>query len=266
MIDGGEFNLSTALDLAYAHLANALFYADLLARQAHEVQPSLGGEPEQRTLGALEFRTNNNEVVEQVRTQFADEITRYALIFAMAHYDRFVFDLGVLEAIAAAFSSGGGRATLEAIQAAESDARKIEFGRSVARELKKLAASAGTDVAIGIGWFEGLYGIRNCLVHRAGIVAAEDRNLIAGITWRRLSLAVDGNELTGALPKLVEKGGEIQIRFTDSTRAWALGEPIRLTLEEIHEMMWSLNQLAVMLIHYLNGEFQHIKVEGDITE
>ncbi|MEK7693155.1 MAG: hypothetical protein AAB349_03100, partial [Chloroflexota bacterium] len=172
-----EFNVSKSLDLAYRNAMVALHYANLLARHAYDAQPRLDVEPVNNTV-ALDFRTNNPDVAPQARAQFPDEVCRYALIYALAHFDRFVLEVGVLEALVEQFVARGGTITMEQALATEKRARKIKGNRSVAAELNKLGGSTSSDVATGIRWFQGLYAIRTWLVHRAGIVGPEDKRLV----------------------------------------------------------------------------------------
>ncbi len=246
-----QWNASNALDLAYANVAIAMHYANFLGGHAHEAQPGLNPEPAKRSL-ALDFRTDNQQVAPQAREQFGDEVTRYALLYALAHYDRFVFDLSAVTAVVEAVTAAGGKLDMESADAADRRARKVLAHRSVSKEIEKLGAG-NAPIAERLRWFDGLYAIRNCLTHRAGVVGIEDKTLLVGINWRRYALAVGGIELVGDGPHLVKDGGELQLQMTESTRAWVEGERIRLTMDDLQGMLFSLNELAVGLVHHLNG-------------
>jgi hypothetical protein len=168
-----EWNASSALDLAYSLAAIAMHYANFLAGHAHEAQPGLNVEPAKKPL-ALDYRTNNEHVAPQAREQFGDEVTRYAILYALAHYDRFVFDLSATMAVVEAVAAAGGTLDMASAAAADQRARKVLAYRSVAKEIEKLGVG-NPNIAEKIKWFEGLYAIRNCLTHRAGIVGIEDK-------------------------------------------------------------------------------------------
>lgn len=249
-----ELNISALLDTYYSRTMNALFYANLLARHGEAVLPDLPLEPGEPSL-ALAFRTDNPDIPELARSQFSTEVGRYALILALAHFDRFVLDLAVLDALVSAIVAGGGQIRFEEAVAIEKKVRTVRRQQSVAEELDRLAGSDNESVKTGIVWFRGLYAIRNCLVHRAAIVGVQDKRLIKGIQWRRFAVTLNGEELQGGFPFKVEAGGTIGVKLTESSRAWGEGDHVTLSVEEVQEMMYSLFQLAAFLVKHLNSDF-----------
>lgn len=254
MMTTQELDVTALLDSYYGHTMNAFFYANLLARHGESVLANLTLEPGRKTL-ALAFRTNNEQIPLLAKSQFALEVGRYSLIFALAHFDRFVLDLAVLHAVVGGIEKTGGHMTVGQAKDIETEVRTVRRNQSVSEELRRLGGSRNETVAAGIGWFRGLYAIRNCIVHRAAIVGLQDKRLLEGITWRRVAVTLNGEELQGELPLAVQAGGTVGLTFTDSFRSWSAGDRVILSVEEIQEMMYSLFQLAAVLVQHLNGEF-----------
>ncbi len=249
-----ELNLSSHLDAAYGRTMDALYYANLLARHARDAMTNLSPEPGKPSF-VLDFRTSNSDIPPLARTQFGIEVARYGLILALAHFDRFVLDLAVLDGLVSALVASHGQLAVADAMAFESRVRTVRKNQSVAEELHKLAGATNANVASGMVWFRGLYAIRNCLVHRGGIVGVQDKRLLEGVRWRRLALTLNGGELRGEPPLLIEEGGEIGVKLDDSSRSWSEGEGIVLSLEELQQMLYSLFQLAALLVQHLNVDF-----------
>lgn len=165
----------------------------------------------------FKFETDNAAVPRLARENFVIEAVRYALIYAMAHFDRFVLDIAVWDAVTNAASMAGRLMPVETPQKIEREVRTVHRNKSVVAELDRLAIAPNENLAVGIGWFRGLYAIRNCLVHRAGIVGPEDKKLLAGITWGKFVLTVDGED-AGPLPLHVDAGSTVGVRFAEVTR------------------------------------------------
>src|SRR5207244_3733797 len=140
---------SAQLDAAYGRTMDALYYANLLARHAHDVVPNLSPEPGRPSF-TLDFRTSNADIAPLAQTQFAVEVTRYALILALAHFDRFVLDLAALDAVVKAFLGVGGQLGLADATAIEVRIRTVRKNQSVAKELRRLGGTSNSDVATGI--------------------------------------------------------------------------------------------------------------------
>ena len=245
-------NLTEQLDVAFSRAMDAVYYASLLARHAYDAVPSLAIEPGKPSF-AIDFRTSNPEIPTFAQAQFADEVVRYSLIYSLAHYDRFVLDLAVLDTLVNAIATKGPLPIGDAIEI-ERRVRTVRKNQSVAQELDRLAGSTSEPVAAGVAWFRGLYAIRNCLVHRAGIVGIQDKRLLAGIVWRRMIFVHNDIELSGELPQVLGEG-TIGVRFEDVSRSWRDGERVTLTLDELRQMTQSLFQLAALLVQHLNADF-----------
>ncbi len=139
-----ELNVSSQLDAAYSRTMDALYYANLLARHAHDVLPNLSPDPGRPSF-VLDFRTSNSEIPPLARTQFAIEVARYAHILSLAHFDRFVLDLAVLDALVNAVVASDGQLPVAEGIALESRIRTVRKNQSVAEELDKLAV-VPTDI------------------------------------------------------------------------------------------------------------------------
>ena len=101
--------------------------------------------------------------------------------------------------------------------------------------------------------FRSINQLRNCLVHRGGIVGAKD--LDAGrdtfeVCWRDMEFVVDKGD--GPTPlefgKVLEKGAILGIRFSDKRKAFRIGETIELSETEFAGMMWGLSHFGADLV------------------
>lgn len=125
-----EWNVSRSLDVAYGLTMQALHYASLLARHASAALPLLSDEPGLPSF-SLDFRTDNPEVPRLAKAQFGDEVTRYALVYALAHYDRFVLDLAVMDAIVTAVVERGGEISAVDALEIETSVRTVRRNQSM---------------------------------------------------------------------------------------------------------------------------------------
>jgi hypothetical protein len=109
-----------------------------------------------------------------------------------------------------------------------------------------LAAVGGqADALPSLLWFNDLYRLRNCLMHRNGKVGAEDvdANSVFSVTWQKIVLTADGQPVVSVGQRL-EKGQELALQFEQEVRVWKVGEVIQLTAEDCQEMAWSLVSLS----------------------
>lgn len=81
---------------------------------------------------------------------------------------------------------------------------------------------------------------RTCVVHRLGVVTAmdADQNGELKVTWRTTEMTakdlVTGKETTIIGPMMMENESSIGMRFIDHTRAFKVGEHIKLTVQELY--------------------------------
>lgn len=86
--------------------------------------------------------------------------------------------------------------------------------------------------------------VRNCLVHRNGVVGPKDvRDQQALVLrWRAFDLVLttaDGSEKVVELGVPTQEDAMLAVRFVERTKQWATGESIALTAEELSTLCWT---------------------------
>jgi hypothetical protein len=109
--------------------------------------------------------------------------------------------------------------------------------------------------------------MRNCLVHRLGIVADRDvdANGELAILWRSIDLVAqspDGIQET-VLDKeaIIEPGWTVIVRVTDKSKVFRRGERIELSYEEITHTFSSFLSFATTLAQSIEGYGKQIGVK-----
>lgn len=95
-------------------------------------------------------------------------------------------------------------------------------------------------------WFASLDRVRNCLVHRAGLVGDLDVNNrgVLEASWRKTSMIDPEGHVVTALPFKTETGGEFRFEITEQTRSWKKGERIKLSVQDCHDMAYTLGEFC----------------------
>ena len=96
------------------------------------------------------------------------------------------------------------------------------------------------DVA-GLAWFDSLYQLRKCLVHRKGQVGVEDGGPEGElrVIWRKVTPIVDDEPITSR-SRTFEKGSRLGVMFEEQVRSWKVGEAIDLTVGDCQGIALSL--------------------------
>jgi hypothetical protein len=121
----------------------------------------------------------------------------------------------------------------------------------------------------GRRWFTSLDLLRNCLVHRGGLVGSADTNKrgVLKTTWRGVILIAPEGEVISSLPYLSSHGGELKIVTKDRLREWTLGEHLNITAADCQEMAFSLSifcdQLRVQLLRRSSKVLSRFSDGGD---
>ena len=87
--------------------------------------------------------------------------------------------------------------------------------------------------------------LRNCLVHRRGIVTERDLNQATAleVSWHHFVVGIEqGDEFTPLREShLVREGEQIVMKTTSTTREFVLGERVILSAQEFGELCYSLS-------------------------
>lgn len=93
--------------------------------------------------------------------------------------------------------------------------------------------------------------LRNCLVHRLGIVAPKDagKGGSLSVKWRAMELVAKGEETAQEVvvhPDVpLREASTLHMRFIDRERQFPLGEKVRLGAAEHHQMMFTFSMFAL---------------------
>jgi hypothetical protein len=100
--------------------------------------------------------------------------------------------------------------------------------------------------------------LRNCLVHRGGVVGTKDLDNgteVFEVRWRTMEFLIDEGD--GPAPvefgKTLEKGGNLCIRISDKSRTFQLGEAIELSEIEFAGMMFGLFAFGTDLVQKVSA-------------
>ena len=177
--------------------------------------------------------------------EFGSYCARYSLLSMIAASEDYLGQL-LFMAMLAKGASGEGLS-------GEEFHRVLEKCRKVMRSTPRIAvrntlAAVGrqTEAIPSLSWFNDLYRLRNCLMHRNGKVGVEDvdANGVFSLTWQRPVLTADDQPIVSVGQRL-EKGQELAVQFEDEVRVWKVGEVIRLTAGDCQEMAWSLFSFSI---------------------
>ena len=138
------------------------------------------------------------------------------------------------------------------IDSLRAEAQKLNLPTLVDRVSARLKASLGLqDHVLSIN------KVRNCLEHRHGIVTKLDindqvNNALA-LKWRRNKLFYekDGTEIEVTIGSIVEGPATVMQKYEDATKVFKLGEPIRLTVDEFNEVMFTCYVLGQDIVSKL---------------
>lgn len=111
-----------------------------------------------------------------------------------------------------------------------------------------------------------IIAVRNCLVHRRGIVGDRDVDLTGQLTlqWMRLSLQAtsdDGATREIAIRQRVEAGERLALHHGPAERSFHLGERISLDAQTFSDIAWTVPLLAHAASHALEGVARNLGIE-----
>lgn len=133
------------------------------------------------------------------------------------------------------------------------DLDKVTFSTlNVAKKLKELtAARPGLIEKERRKAIFTLNSLRNCLVHRRGIVQAGDcgKDGTLRVRWRKVEALIqadDGTEQPVPGPgTVVEKEGHFALRFRFEERVFQMGERVSVTAQEFQSIAWTVFEFAL---------------------
>lgn len=177
-----------------------------------------------------------------VRHDFSEDCQRYAVVGMIGACETYFLQLFLIGDLVQALNVDR-RIHLAQVcslrQGLFERTRRMSPRSVLAEALKKLGGDSTSLTRMN--WFDTLYKLRICLVHRGGVVreidVEEDGRL--HLIWRKLVMLID-DEPVPDLPVAWERDGILKMRMEDEQRSWAVGEPIKLASTEIRDAFYSL--------------------------
>jgi len=199
--------------------------------QAADAVVYFGGRPDQ-----------GGKLYSQVRERFGSYCANYSLVCMIGVCEQYLRQLHLLAELAVeqARSEGpiGGDKFEQIRKKAAKDTSRLW---RVFEELLEILGKERAEVH-SRKWLSSLDAIRNCIVHRGGVVGDGDANRRGefATTWRRTTLVVDGEPIP-SLPFVVNAGQMLSVRFEDRVRSWHVGETVQLTANDCQDMAFTLS-------------------------
>src|SRR3972149_361223 len=199
------------------------------------------------------FHLGGPEVTNAVRESFSQRGAAQAVVSMISSFEYFLLQLLFLRRLTERF------VRLAVIPAND----MLQIRRSVGGEirarptalLRKIIQAPSAEAIAGSEWLDGIYRVRVCVVHRDGHGDLEDVDdpQSLTVTWRKADLYA-GERLITEFPFIAHDGENINIRFSDTTRIWKLGERIELESEDCRSMSFALYLLATWIQKEFFGE------------
>ncbi len=150
-------------------------------------------------------------------------------------------------------SSGGRRIPVEEWDAAVERPKKGFHRAGLPQKLEYLEAHFGPDVLPdSTEAVLSLNRVRNCLVHRGGIVGERelDGTDVLRVHWYRLHLVIEdreGSRRDREVPAAFPAGSTLKVSSSEVARTFYLGEPIEVRAEDFEGFAWTFSQFGTVL-------------------
>ena len=225
---------------ALAGFVRSLEYDASFAIIAEQVQPALQN---MDLKGVPPLRFGSDDHIPAIKQEFAGLGARFAFISMITRFEGYLWRLlhhrYVVEAIA--------KHPNELIRGPE----YLKIRKMVRRETRKgIATVLGTEVVRKpsadlkntLPWLEGLIRVRNCLMHRGGVVQLEDTEPENELTipWVDTRMLLNGQEIK--LPHI--GGGHLIVKPEMTTRTWKVGQVIHFSATELQDVAFALARVA----------------------
>lgn len=244
-------HLNAAFHRAYASVAEATEFSALGARFSR-LTPDVVLPNAQVTVAV---QAPNDDAL---RAQFGSMAARYAVIAMVTACELYIRDVyAILYVGQKLAASKVGSIPLARYERHVSRGRKQVRGDSILKALGWIQAQTGvadTDLP-SAAWLSDVILVRNCVVHRGGIVTNEDApDGSLRVRWRHQYVTLNG-ERVGASPWYVGENVQVEaaLYHEDAEREWRLGEAVKLTEQDAHDIALSLLELIQQVAGVIRG-------------
>jgi hypothetical protein len=243
-------------DAAFAILSNSI-----------KTLPPLGEQPDFST----GIRFGGTEADMAVRQEALGLFSRFALLSMISRIEEFTRDLllqrYVLEELKTTGQKMIGSKMWNILKKVAKDIRHNAVDQIVTNKI--LLRQPSLELLKQVSWLTGLNKVRNCLVHRRGIVQIEDvkergvpiENLkdtdVLKTKWIRTKASVDGKEIK-SFPYQTLNNAQLNITFEEYERSWNIGETIHITPLECQGIAQSLALLGSRVLSEFKIEMDQI--------
>ena len=249
LIDGLKY------DAAFAALGNSL-----------KNVPKPRGQPD----FSIGIRFGGEEADVAVRREAPGLCSRFSLISMMSRFERFTQSLLLQRRVLEELKTEGVKMTgpkmWEILRRIQKDIRSLSSHQVT---LQLLVTNPSDELSARTEWLIGINEVRNCLLHRLGIVQIEDVKKRGSrmedvkdtdtlkVKWLRLKLTVNGQEIK-EFPYQGKGGGKSPMRVEDQLeeyeREWKIGDVIHITPLECQAIGMSLALLGNQVLAEFEDE------------
>jgi len=261
-IDGvPAINAKDALDYIHAvmlsNMARAAGFA-LLGNRIQKVLPALDLPPPDVV---VHFQA---ERLKHEAARFENWCIQYSLVSMISACERYLRDVSVLVCLVMEQSGSGGRIQRAAVTRICNEAEKDTSG--LWKLLTNLFAALGRPETVieGRGRFTSLDKIRNCIIHRRGVVGDLDvgKNGMLEAAWRKTTMTDPDGQIVTSLPFKAEKGGEFSVTVTEQKRSWKKGEQIALSVQDCQDMAFTLAEFCSQVQDQVANRLRDLLTKG----
>lgn len=217
--------------------------------------------PDEEPKCGLIFRLGKPEHDIAVRREVPGIISRFVLISMLCRLDSYMQRMLLQRLVIEELGPTDRKMDPETFWKLLAKARKDAGNGLVALATEKIVKSPGAELSKRKEWLEDMVRVRNCLVHRFGIVQMEDVRAWGGsirdtsdtdrlrAKWLTCEVWVDGKRIE----KVPHPMGKTQeFRLVESERSWGIGDVIHLTPDDCQAMALSLS----VLVSEMHNEFE----------
>ena len=207
----------------------------------------------------VEIRYGGTDTDKTVRKEAQALLPRFSLISMVSRFEVHARLLLLQRRVLEELSNSGKKMTSERMWAILKGVNR-DIREGLVNVCSKLIVEHPSPALLSrMDWLLGIYRVRNCLAHRLGKVEMVDVKApgtsIRGVqegdrlraTWLRL-MASEGDKEIQSFPHEVHGPTEIQIKFEEYKREWAIGEQILVSAAECQFLAMSLSLLGIQLL------------------
>ena len=201
------------------------------------------------------FQLRDPQAKSLSRSDFVWMSARMVAVSLISCTESYLTDLFVIRRWVESVIEGNGQLDGETANTIRRRVLSQEARTSPGNLTAKIVLNPSSDLTRANAWLDSIYRLRVCLAHRNGVVDVPDvdGNDQLVTLWRKTRLYLEGEEIT-RLPTPVKKGQVITIQLSDESRTYAVGQSINVSMQDCHDMAFSLSYLGSLVANELASE------------